>query len=85
MAFFERTRMRTVFVIRPMDFSEEISITTDTKTYWVTDTKTYWVNDTAWQIIVSRWQDREGPGVRVIEVNDNVLIVTMDLKKEKKK
>lgn len=77
MAFFERTRMRTVFVIRPMDLSGEISI--------VTDTKTYWVNDTAWQIIVSRWQDREGPGVRTIEVNDNVLIVTMDLKKEKKK
>lgn len=77
MAIFERTRMRTVFVIRPMDFSEEISITTDTKTYWV--------NDTAWQIIVSRWQDREGPGIRTIEVNDNVLIVTVDAKKEKKK
>ena len=77
MAIFERTKMRKVFVIRPMGFSGEISITTDTKTYWV--------NDTAWQIIVSRWQDREAPGIRTIEVNDNALIVTMDLKKEKKK
>lgn len=66
-------RNRTVVVLRPQEFLDELQI--------VQETRFYYADNTAWAVIKSRWIDKEG--VRTIDCGNDSLIVMVDVKKKK--
>lgn len=70
-------KMRNIYIVRAEDFCDEIQLRVDNK--W------YYIGETAWEVVKSRWLDKDCGGVRVLESGNDTLIVTINKKKTEKK